>query len=356
MKKIKFEDKIALAYLLIGSFWIIFSDQILGLIVEDTSITRAQTLKGWFYVIVTTLLFYFFIKKHLNKLREAEKILTNHKSILEAKVKEKTSDLEFANKMLKGTNQLIISRNKELKTSLENLRKTQQQLIQAEKMASLGVLTAGVAHEINNPLNYIMGSYVGLQRHFEENSFSENKEQVAFLLEALKTGIERSTSIVHGLNKFNHGNNSYDEDCNLHEIIDNCIRILQYQLRPEISLNKDYFKKDILLKGNTGGLHQVFTNVLINAIQAIKAKGSINIVTRKEGKMVEVVISDTGQGISPEHIKKITDPFFTTKSPGQGTGLGLSISYDIMKQHQGSMEFQSEVGKGTTVTISLPLK
>ncbi|MDD4358089.1 MAG: ATP-binding protein [Smithellaceae bacterium] len=356
MKNIKFEYKITLAYLLVGSFWIIFSDKILSLFVEDTSITLAQTFKGWFYVTVTALLFYFFIKKHLTKLREAEKILANHKRMLETTVREKTHDLEFANKMLNATNQLINSRNKELKTSLENLRKTQQQLIQAEKMASLGVLTAGVAHEINNPLNYIMGAYVGLQRNYEANSFAENQEQVAFLLDALKTGIERSTSIVQGLNKFNHNSDSYNEECNLHEIIDNCIRILQYQLRPGIGLNKDYFKKELLIKGNTGGLHQVFTNVLINAIQAINEQGSIHIATRKAGKMIQVEISDTGHGISPEHIKKITDPFFTTKSPGQGTGLGLSISYNIIKQHQGSMDFQSELGKGTSVTISLPLK
>jgi len=356
MKRIKFEYKITLAYLLVGSFWIIFSDKILSLFVEDTSITQAQTFKGWFYVTVTALLFYFFIKKHLTKLREAEKILANHKRMLETTVREKTHDLEFANKMLNATNQLVNSRNKELKTSLENLRKTQQQLIQAEKMASLGVLTAGVAHEINNPLNYIMGAYVGLQRNYETDSFAENKEQVAFFLDALKTGIERSTSIVQGLNKFNHNSDSFDEECNLHEIIDNCLRILQYQLRPEIKLNKSFYKKDILIKGNTGGLHQVFTNVLINAIQAISTQGSISITTRKARSKALVEIADTGLGISPEHLQRITEPFFTTKNPGQGTGLGLSIAYTIIKEHKAEMDFQSELGKGTTVTITLPLK
>jgi signal transduction histidine kinase len=100
----------------------------------------------------------------------------------------------------------------------------------------------------------------------------------------------------------------------------------------------------------------VFTNVLINAIQAISTQGSISITTRKARSKALVEIADTGLGISPEHLQRITEPFFTTKNPGQGTGLGLSIAYTIIKEHKAEMDFQSELGKGTTVTITLPLK
>ncbi len=284
-----------------------------------------------------------------------------HQEHLEVLVKEKTEKLETANKELQATNEELYEKNKiiedqnqELETTLQHLQETQAQLLQSEKMASLGILTAGVAHEINNPLNYIMGAYVGLLRYYDENTFAENHEQVGMLINALKVGVDRSTAIVKGLNQFSRKSDSLDEDCNIHQIIDNSLTMLYNQIKHNISVNKEYFASDLVIKGNVGNLHQVFINILGNAIQAIESKGTISIKTESEESNVIIKITDTGSGIPSENIKKITDPFFTTKDPGKGTGLGLSITYNIIKDHKGKIEFESIEGKGTTVKIILP--
>lgn len=287
--------------------------------------------------------------------------LENYRNHLEKLVQKKTNDLENVNQELRSINdelydknKIINSQNEELISTVQHLKSTQAQLLQAEKMASIGVLTAGVAHEINNPLNYIMGAYVGLQRHFENNSFSENRDQIAILIKALKTGVDRSSAIVSSLNQFSRSSKSHGEVCNIHAIIENCITILHYQFTHNISLIKQFHNTEIEIKGNVGDLHQVFTNIISNAIQAILSEGSIQIKTALSEERIIIEITDTGEGILPENITKVTDPFFTTKDPGKGTGLGLSITYNILQEHKGSIEFQSEAGKGTKVIVSLP--
>jgi signal transduction histidine kinase len=286
--------------------------------------------------------------------------LKSHKENLELLVIEKTHDLETANEELQATNEelydkseIIKDQNQELKSTLQHLKETQAQLLQSEKMASLGILTAGVAHEINNPLNYIMGSYVGLLRHYNENTFSDNPEQVGKLIEAMKIGLDRSSAIVQGLNQFSRKSDSYDEDCNVHEIIENSLTMLHNQIKHKISVEKEYCNSDIVIKGNVGLLHQVFMNILGNAVQSIESEGEITIKTEDKESDVLIAITDTGVGITKENLKKITDPFFTTKAPGKGTGLGLSITYNIIKEHKGKLKFDSQEGKGTTVTVIL---
>jgi len=245
-------------------------------------------------------------------------------------------------------------RTQELETTIKTLKEAQSQLIQSEKMASLGILTAGVAHEINNPLNYIMGSYVGLLHNYEERTILDNYEQVGQLINAMKIGIDRSTAIVQGLNQFSRTSESHDEECNVHEIIDNSLTMLHNQIKHYISVEKNYYNTDIVVKGNVGNLHQVFINIFGNAIQAIESKGIITVKTEDKKSEVIITIQDTGVGIPKENMKKLTDPFFTTKDPGKGTGLGLSITYNIIKEHKGELLFESEEGKGTTVKIKLP--
>ncbi len=245
--------------------------------------------------------------------------------------------------------------NSELKNNIEELKATQEQLIQTEKMASLGILTAGVAHEINNPLNFIMGAYEGMRMHYEETTTCEYHENVGVLLKNLKAGVDKAANIVKGLRQFSRDNHTFDEECNIPDIIDNCLTMLNNQLKYRVNINKNYTNELTIIKGNVGKLHQVFINLLANASDAITEKGEIEIQTRKNNDDFIIEITDNGEGIKKENLKKIFDPFYTTKKPGQGTGLGLSITYNIIREHDGTLTFESEPEKGTKVKISLPI-
>lgn len=362
MKNIRFEHKITALYLLLGAAWILFSDKILGMLIEDiASLSKVQSLKGIFYVVITALFFYFFIRKHLSKLRHTELELESHKNNLLQLVQEKTKDLDSAiealskiNEELNAKNTLINKKNEELHETLKILKETQFQLIQIEKMASIGVLTAGISHEINNPLNFILGGVTGLENYIKEEKIES--EKVDLYLKGIKTGIKRVNEIMSGLNQLSRKNDNYDEICDIHAIIDNCINITQGQFKGKIVVEKQYADKPVVVYGNVGKLHQIFINILVNACQSIEKKGTILIKTAIDEKNAIINIADTGCGISEENLAKITDPFFTTKDPGKGTGLGLSIVYNIIQEHKGKIEFQSQINKGTTVNITLPAK
>lgn len=291
-----------------------------------------------------------------------EQQLKDYNLKLEELVKERTEELEASNEELRATNdelfeksEIISQKNNELNKAIELIKTTQQKLIQTEKMASLGVLTAGVAHEVNNPLNYLMGAYVGLEDYFHEYGSNESSK-TDILLNSVRVGIERISNIVKGLNQFSRLNDSMDEACDIHAIIDNCLTILHSKLKFRVDLSKRYFKEPIIIKGNVSQLHQVFINVIANAIHAIVDKGTIRIYTEILGEKAIVEVVDDGVGIDKEFLPQITDPFFTTKPPGEGTGLGLSITQTIIKEHHGDMKFESEVNIGTKVILSFPLK
>ncbi|MFY0607044.1 MAG: PAS domain S-box protein [Cyclobacteriaceae bacterium] len=246
---------------------------------------------------------------------------------------------------------LVNEKTKDLEATVDNLKKAQAQLIQSEKMASLGTLTSGVAHEINNPLNFILGSHRGLEEYFEEHG-SKDQKSTDNLLEHIKNGVDRATSIVKSLGQFSRNNNSMTETCDVHAIIDNCLLMLNNLTIYKVEVQKGYSKEMIRTMGNVGQLHQVFTNILTNAIHSIESEGKITIATSREADDIIITISDNGSGIKEEDLLQITDPFFTTKQPGEGTGLGLSIAYNIIQAHRGELAFSSELGKGTTVRIS----
>lgn len=360
-QKLKFEYKITAAYLLLGGAWILFSDYFLYLFIQDYNLVqKLQTYKGWFYVSITGVLFFFFIKKHLTTLRNTEVELKRHKNNLQQLVDEKTrvlndlnKELNMANTELQNKNELINTQNVELRETLTTLQETQSQLVQAEKMASLGTLTAGVAHEINNPLNFIKVAHAGLENYFEAHG-SKNENEISFLLSSMNEGIQRTSDIITGLNQFSRNNSKYDERCDIHLILENCLVILRNQLKNRINVEKKYAGVQALVLGNVGKLHQVFLNVLTNAIHAIENQGEIVIETISEEQNVVISITDNGCGISSENLSQITTPFFTTKPPGKGTGLGLSITYSIIKEHNGTITFNSTVDIGTKVVISLP--
>ncbi len=276
-------------------------------------------------------------------------------SHIRAKGKIELDDLGEV-KAVYGTN-WDVSREMQLafdkEKALEELKEAQSQVILSEKMASLGILTAGIAHEINNPLNYIVGGHAAIIQHIEENH-SINKEELREYLEWIKSGSDRATSIVKSLNIFSRSTEHIDEYCDLHLIINDCILMLRNKHRDRIKIVKDFMHDEATVLGNNGRLHQAMLNLISNAIDAIPGKGQIIIKTKHEADLLKVLISDNGTGINSEHLQKIMDPFFTTKSPGKGTGLGLSISNSIIRDHRGSISFESIVGKGTTVMIDLP--
>jgi len=292
--------------------------------------------------------------------KQVERQMDEYRIKLENQVKKRTVDLERANLELKMSNkeltrksQIIIEKNNELVQTMKELKDTQSQLIQAEKMASLGILTAGVAHEINNPLNFIVGGYEGLKDYLAKNG-DKNDPTLDIMLSGIKTGVDRAAEIVKGLNVFTRSNDRLDEECNIEAIIENSLLITGSQLKGRINVTTEYNDHNAVVPGNAGKLHQVIINILINSSQAIIEGGEIAIQTFIEGKWVIVEISDTGIGMDEELLSKIMDPFFTTKEPGMGTGLGLSITYSIVQEHGGSIIFSSVPGEGTKARIELP--
>ncbi len=271
----------------------------------------------------------------------------------ENKLKELNEEFETINEELNEANEELTVQKDTLQKTLDKLKLTQNQLLQSEKMASLGVLAAGIAHEINNPLNYILGGITGLETMCK-SQINENKEKVKPIMDAIKEGVRRTGEIVAGLNMYSRKSEIKKEDCEIHTIIENCIIILKNKFKNKIEIKKVFNNTPILIKCNNGQIHQVFLNLLSNAEQAIKGKGVIKIKTKENEDYIIITIEDTGIGIPEEHISKITDPFFTTKKPGEGTGLGLSIVHRIIEEHKGTIEFISTVKKGTKVIIKLP--
>jgi PAS domain S-box-containing protein len=271
----------------------------------------------------------------------------------EQRMLELNEELEVMNEELYEANNELSYQKNELQKTLDKLKETQQQLIQSEKMATLGILAAGVAHEINNPLNFIMGGVTALDHMLKDEELE--MEEIEEIIQAVKEGVRRASVIVAGLGTFSRQTNTFDDNCDLHKIIDNSLMILHNKIKYKVELIKKYHSEDIIIKANEGKLHQIFLNILTNAVQAIEKKGVITITTELKKDHVHLSFKDTGKGIKEEYLNKITDPFFTTKEPGEGTGLGLSIVLQIIEEHNGYISFNSQEGKGTDVIIQLPL-
>ena len=295
------------------------------------------------------------VVRDINEKKEDALQLEMYRNHLKELVAKKTKELEQTNEELHVTNDNLAHQKEELLTTVTELQKTQEQLIQSEKMASLGILASGVAHEINNPLNFIQGGLFGLNNYFEEE-LKDHQEKVKPLLNAINVGVERASDIVTSLNDYSRTDNSKTEKCNLHEIIDNSLFMLHNKIKNKAEIQKEFTNAEFTLLGNKGQLHQVIINVLLNAVQAISKKGFIRIYTEVNNNELQIIVKDTGCGISKENLPKIFDPFFTTKEAGEGTGLGMSISLKIIEDHSGKIEYRSEINKGTETIITLPLK
>lgn len=267
------------------------------------------------------------------------------------------------------TNQLENEKNVAVQ-ALASLKTTQSKLVQSEKMASLGVLTAGIAHEINNPMTFVLGNIKPLGADITEmvellkSKIPENdsakteikpiQEEIKLLLAGIENGAQRTTAIVQDLRKFARLDESDLKKINLEDSIETVLAILSSQYIDRIEIKKEYGHIPPV-ECYPAEINQVLMNILSNAIYAIKNKGIITIKTRLLDGHVQISIKDTGIGMSEAIKQKIFDPFFTTKEIGKGTGLGLSISLTVINSHKGTIEVNTEEGKGSEFIINLPI-
>jgi signal transduction histidine kinase len=223
-------------------------------------------------------------------------------------------------------------------------------LPQREKLSSIGLLAAGVAHEINTPLTGVSSYTQMLLGMFADNDPKHK------LLEKIHRQTERATGIVNNLLNFSRtGNVTEFGEVDLNHVLDDTLQLLEPQLRQsQVEIAREYESDLPRVFGNSGKLQQVFTNLLLNARDALPAGGRISLRTVGDGDHVSVHVADTGIGIAPENVARIYDPFFTTKGVGRGTGLGLAVSYGIVQEHSGHISVESAPGRGTTFRITLP--
>jgi signal transduction histidine kinase len=272
-----------------------------------------------------------------------------------------------------------------LREAREKMKKTQIQLVQSEKMASLGQLTAGVAHEINNPVNFVSSNVNPLRRDLadlfaiikkyddtiaaqqlhekfsaveelkQRLDFSYLKDEVENLLNGIQEGAHRTSEIVRGLRNFTRLGEDERKPADINKGLESTLLMLKHQLKNRVEVIKAFGEIPEIMC-YPGKLNQAFLNILANASQAIEGSGKIFIKTSYDGEIVTISIKDTGKGMTAEVKKHLFEPFFTTKPVGEGTGLGLPITYGIIEEHDGNLEVYSEPGKGSEFVITLPAK
>ncbi len=309
----------------------------------------------------------------IRAMAENDRIIREQNVILESKVEERTSELQQS--------------NHDLNKALTNLQEAQSQLVDAEKMASLGQLTAGIAHEINNPINFVSSSINPLKRDIqglmqileeyeklhkeepqnanliqierlkEDLEYDYLKEEIDLMLNGIAEGATRTAEIVKSLRNFSRLDEDALKPSDINQGIDSTLVLLNSSIDGKVKISKCY--NDIpAIECFPGKINQVFMNILTNSIQAVKAKnitnGEIIISTFEKDELVGVSIKDNGIGMSEKTKMKIFEPFFTTKDVGEGTGLGLSIVYTIIESHKGKIEVHSEEGVGTEFILYLP--
>ncbi|MEW6327235.1 MAG: ATP-binding protein [Thermodesulfobacteriota bacterium] len=333
----------------------------------------------------------------VTQLTEAFTSMVQERKKAEETIKSYSEALDRQNEDLKTQTGLLTEKNKELEKTVAELKEAQSSLLQSEKMASIGQLAAGVAHEINNPVGFInsnlnsleeyrrdlseiIQAYLELEQLIASNpmvaadkNLTNNLETIRGLkdkmdldfilndldkiIEESKEGTERIRKIVQDLKDFSHVDQAELRYADINKGLESTLNIVWNEIKYKATVTKEYGDiPEVCCYPQQ--VNQVFMNILVNAAQAIKEKGEIKITTAAlngDRPMIEIRISDTGEGIPKENLGRIFNPFFTTKPVGKGTGLGLSMAYNIVKKHDGQIEVESEEGKGTTFIIRLPV-
>jgi two-component system NtrC family sensor kinase len=240
------------------------------------------------------------------------------------------------------------------------LEKFHRGMVDVEKLAAMGQLAAGVAHELNNPLSGIMGySELALELFREKKPADVAPQDVERMLTYfghIDELSQRCRAIILDMLKFARTNDEKQEDMQLNDLLRQTLVFVAKQLKQgKVDIESTLDEDLPTVRGNAMQLQQVFTNLILNGAQAMPEGGTLTIRTRREGDRLEAVVSDTGEGIAPENLHRIFDPFFTTKPVGEGTGLGLSVSYGIVRRHGGMIEVESEPGKGAAFRVVLPV-
>ncbi|RMH44607.1 MAG: PAS domain-containing protein [Deltaproteobacteria bacterium] len=302
------------------------------------------------------------IQRRLQELLRRER---EQKELLEEKVVERTAELEHA---------------------MAELRQAQAQLVHQEKMSSLGRLVAGIAHELNNPINFVYGNVDFLGRYMEDllglvelvdrhpdvpqtlrDAIEQRKRDIEFdflvedsrkLIRSIRSGAERTAAIVRDLKAFSRTGGGDLQETDIVSGIETTLNLIGPLLKNRITVEKTFEPNLPKIVCNAGHINQVFMNILTNAAQAIEGEGTIWVDIRltEDRQHVQVTIRDSGPGIEPELLDRILDPFFTTKDVGEGTGLGLSISDNIVRAHGGQLTYSSKRGEGATFSVVLPLR
>jgi two-component system, NtrC family, sensor kinase len=305
---------------------------------------------------------------------------------LEKQVRERTRELEAALRENESINRALQSEKEEQRVLIRKLEEAHNQLLQSEKLASIGQLAAGVAHEINNPIGFVnsnlgtLKNYINklldlidaiptslapalandpaardsLQNLCRQADLEFLREDIPSLINESIDGTSRVRKIVQDLRDFSRTGDISLEWSDLQAGLESTLNVVSNEIRYKADVVRDY---GVLpkVRCRPSQINQVFMNLLVNAAQAIAQRGTITLRSGCAGDQVWVAISDTGSGIPPDILARIFDPFFTTKAVGKGTGLGLSLSYGIIEKHGGSIKVESTVGQGTTFTIFLPV-
>jgi signal transduction histidine kinase/Tfp pilus assembly protein PilF len=296
-------------------------------------------------------------------------------------------EIENQRNSLSDLNSELQSINEEIIAQKEELERTQEQLVLSEKMASIGVLTAGIAHEINNPINFVYGGVNSIMRDLadveqvlkiikdvetsdlkpdqivkeiikrkKEYDFDEAYRAIGETIIDIKLGAQRTAEIVQGLRDFSRSESDDFGFTDINKTIEGVLVLLKNKYKSHVEIVKDLDTSLPDIECKAGKVNQVIMNLVSNAIDAITNNGIIQITSKMVDGKCSISVKDNGLGIKPEILPKIFDPFFTTKKVGHGTGLGLSISYGIIEEHRGTIDVKSEVGKGTEFIVTLPTK
>jgi len=314
----------------------------------------------------------------LRALKENERIIREQNVILEAKVDERTHELSEA--------------NHELNTTLDDLKQAQSQLVESEKMASLGQLTAGIAHEINNPINFVTSNVNPLKRDIEmimdaltvieevgtsdatvaekKQKIQDYKEELDFdyltleikhLIKGINEGANRTAEIVKGLKIFSRLDEDDLKKADMNEGLESTMVIANNLLNNKIQVTTEYDPTLPVIECYAGKLNQVFLNIISNAVYAIQKQfgenqgGKLLLRTTHDTKNIYITIKDNGIGMDEQTQRKMFEPFFTTKDVGEGTGLGMSITYNTIKKHNGNITVNSILGEGTEFILQIPI-